>query len=147
MGDGQVMIGRATLNLIPLIGSGQTLEGLARQRGLARTLRDVAALVHGGLVRLEPKAESPAPVAPARPLRAAPVIEEPAPIRPQPIDAAPETVEPEPAAAARPLGALRAAVVRFFLTEEEPKPTDRLRRFEARGDVRLGATAQTWADA
>lgn len=48
--EAQVTIKRATLNIIPLIATGQTLEAIARDRGLARTLRDVAALVDAGII-------------------------------------------------------------------------------------------------
>lgn len=51
--EAQVTIKRATLNIIPLIATGQTLEAIARDRGLARTLRDVAALVDAGIIWLE----------------------------------------------------------------------------------------------
>ena len=49
----QVTIKRSTLSILPLIAAGQTLERIATGRGLARTLRDIASLVDGGLIWLE----------------------------------------------------------------------------------------------
>jgi prepilin-type processing-associated H-X9-DG protein len=49
-----VTIQAAALQLVPSLVHGRTLEQIAQQRGLARTLREVAMLRAGGLVRLEP---------------------------------------------------------------------------------------------
>jgi Domain of unknown function (DUF4388) len=73
--DMQVTIGAAALQLLPALVFGHPLEQVARQRGMARTLRDVAVLMEGGLVKLEPAVTPPAPVQPvsARPGAARPV--------------------------------------------------------------------------
>jgi hypothetical protein len=49
----QVTIQAAALQLIPALVYGHTLEQIAQRRGLARTLREIAVLRNGGLVRLE----------------------------------------------------------------------------------------------
>jgi hypothetical protein len=147
LGEGQVTIGRATLTLIPVLVSGQTLEGLAHERGLGRTLRDVAALVQGGLVRLEegpPVPAAPAIAEPQQELESArerveparrPEPLTPAPLRPPRLDSAAQWWVPETPATTGPLASLRAAVVNFFLIDEPPKPVDRLRRFQALPDA------------
>ncbi|MBV8719430.1 MAG: DUF4388 domain-containing protein [Chloroflexi bacterium] len=61
----QVTISAAALQLIPALVHGHTLEQIAQRRGLARTLREVALLRAGGLVRLDPAAASPRASAPA----------------------------------------------------------------------------------
>jgi Domain of unknown function (DUF4388) len=73
--DAQVTVPTAALQLIPAIALGQRLEQIARQRGVARTLRDLVALVNGGLVSLEPAPTPPVAVPPrpaARPFSAQP---------------------------------------------------------------------------
>ena len=60
----QVTIQAAALQLIPALVYGHTLEQIAQQRGLARTLREIAALRSGGLVRLEATPAAPATPAP-----------------------------------------------------------------------------------
>jgi hypothetical protein len=59
--DTQVTIGAAALQLIPALVFGHPLDHVARQRGLARTLREVAVLMEGGLVKLEPAPSVAAP--------------------------------------------------------------------------------------
>jgi hypothetical protein len=51
-----VAVGAAALQIIPALASGRTLDEIARERGLARTVRDIAALVAGSAVKLEPPA-------------------------------------------------------------------------------------------
>lgn len=48
-----VAVGAAALEIIPSLAFGRTLEELARERGLARTVRDIATLVAGNAVKLE----------------------------------------------------------------------------------------------
>jgi hypothetical protein len=63
---GQVTIQAAALQLIPALVYGHTLEQIAQRRGLARTLREIAMLRSGGLVRLEaapPQMQAPMPQA------------------------------------------------------------------------------------
>jgi hypothetical protein len=50
---GQVTIHVSALQVVPFLPHGHTLEQIARQRGLARTLREIAVLYNAGLVRLE----------------------------------------------------------------------------------------------
>jgi hypothetical protein len=55
----QVTIQAAALQLIPALVYGHTLEQIAQRRGLARTLREIAMLRNGGLVRLETTPAAP----------------------------------------------------------------------------------------
>lgn len=79
---GQITIPSAALQLIPALVQGQTLEQIALRRGLARTLRDIAVLRSGGLVRLQAspaqQAPAPRPIAAVRPLRSVPLSQPPA---------------------------------------------------------------------
>src|SRR6266851_2233530 len=85
--DTQVTIGAAALQLIPALVFGHTLERIARERGLVRTLRDVASLMAGGLVTLEPQptvdqtriGDTPLP---AKPVRDTQVLDKPLPDKP-----------------------------------------------------------------
>jgi hypothetical protein len=52
--DSQVNVAATALRTLPGLLSGQTLEHLARQRGLGRTLREVRELLEAGLLRLDP---------------------------------------------------------------------------------------------
>jgi hypothetical protein len=89
--SGQVTIQAAALQLIPALVYGHTLEQIALRRGLARTLREVAALRNGGLVRLE--------VAPAAPPMPAPTLQVVPPPAPAPAD---QDAAPRPAQAPAP---------------------------------------------
>jgi hypothetical protein len=119
-GEAQITLGRATLKLIPVIASGQTLEAVARERGLASTLRDVAALLNGGLVRLELQEVSPVPDTPA--IQGAdyeqPADPASADLTHRPELLIPAPVKPQPANARALATTLRLAVVRLFLTDE-----------------------------
>src|SRR5438105_3642122 len=85
--DTQITIGASALQLIPALVHGHTLEHVARERGLARTLRDLVILIDGGLVRLDP---APVPVPP-------PAVAKPAPVAPPPAPApAPALAKPAP---------------------------------------------------
>ena len=53
-----VAVGAAALEIIPSLAFGRTLEEIARERGLARTVRDIATLVAGSAVKLEEPAAS-----------------------------------------------------------------------------------------
>jgi len=70
----EVTIQASALQLIPMLVYGHTLEQIAQRRGLSRTLREIALLREGGLVRVEPGrvAEQPtaAPAPAARPVAA-----------------------------------------------------------------------------
>lgn len=63
-----VAVGAAALQIIPSLAFGRTLEEIARERGLASTVRDIATLVAGNTVKLE---------APAGIERSAPTATEP----------------------------------------------------------------------
>jgi hypothetical protein len=54
-----VAVGAAALEILPSLAFGRTLEEIARERGLARTVRDIATLVAGSAVKLEAR-EPPA---------------------------------------------------------------------------------------
>jgi hypothetical protein len=94
--DGQVTIGADALALLPALAKGETVEQLARARGLARCLRQVAALVEPGLVELGP-ATRPAS-------------------RPSTADPSPA---PAPAKARRGFG---ARLVGLFVADSPPTP-------------------------
>jgi hypothetical protein len=66
--EGQVTVGASALQLVPALASGQTIKQLAAQRGLARTLRDVATLLEASVISLSDTAPAPkrAPVATPR---------------------------------------------------------------------------------
>ena len=72
--EARITVGAAALQVIPHLTYGHSLAELARQRGLARTLRDVSVLVQAGVVRLEAtparggsvQREAPTPVVPVR---------------------------------------------------------------------------------
>jgi len=51
--DGQVLLPPSSLGLIPALTRGYTVETIARQRGVARTLRDLIVLLGSGLVSLD----------------------------------------------------------------------------------------------
>jgi hypothetical protein len=74
----QVTIQAAALQLIPALVYGHTLEQIAQRRGLARTLREIAALRNGGLVRLEAAPPMPAPTLQVVPPAPAPAEQNPA---------------------------------------------------------------------
>jgi hypothetical protein len=63
----QVTIQAGALQLLPMLVYGHTLEQIALRRGVARTLREIALLREGGLVRVEPGrvTEAPTPATPA----------------------------------------------------------------------------------
>jgi hypothetical protein len=92
--DGQVTIGADALALLPALAGRETVEHLARTRGLAACLRQVAALVELGLVELGP---------------AAPPASQPSAPVPSPA--------PVPAKARRGLG---ARLVAFFVADSPP---------------------------
>jgi hypothetical protein len=95
---GQVTIRAAALQLIPSLVYGHTVEQIAERRGLARTLRDLAMLRSGGLVRMESAPTAPsAPAGSAVPAAPAVPAALSAPARPA-VPAAPSA----PAAAAVP---------------------------------------------
>jgi uncharacterized protein DUF4388 len=83
----QVTINAAALQLIPALVHGHTLEQIAQRRGLARTLREVALLRAGGLVRLEsaPAPASPAPSAAPAPTAPRPAVRPLRPVGPAPV--------------------------------------------------------------
>ena len=93
----QVTIDGSALRLIPSLVFGHTLEQIARQRGMAPTVRQMALLLAGGLVRLEPAA----PTAP--------------PVTPQPV--AEKVVQPADAPAPRRSRGWRDSLVGFFVAE------------------------------
>src|SRR5579859_4252978 len=64
--DLRVTVSAAELQLIPLLVAGGSLDQIAQQQGLVRTVRGVARLVEAGLVRLD-NPPTPAVAAPARP--------------------------------------------------------------------------------
>jgi hypothetical protein len=69
----RVTVEAAALSLIPCLVHGWTLERVAQQRGVARTLRETAALYAAGLVRLAPiPSPEPVPAPPPRAVRPVP---------------------------------------------------------------------------
>jgi hypothetical protein len=94
-----VTIGASALQLIPQLMWGQTLEQIARRRGLARTLRQVSVLARAGVLALEsPPSTSPTsdpkpPAGEERPGRPLPARVLAARNQPDPTDA---RVPPEP---------------------------------------------------
>src|SRR5579859_197732 len=64
--DLRVTVSAAELQLIPVLVAGGSLDQIAQQQGLVRTVRGVARLVEAGLVRLD-NPPTPAVAAPARP--------------------------------------------------------------------------------
>jgi hypothetical protein len=83
--DTQVTIGAAALQLIPLLVFGHTIEHIARDRGLARTVRDVASLMDGGLVTLDRQPSISQPSAGDTPVGDTPLGDTPLADRPEPI--------------------------------------------------------------
>ena len=86
-----VAVGAAALQIIPSLAFGRTLEEIARERGLARTVRDIATLVAGSVVKLE---------APAGIERSAPNATEPsapAPLAGPPVASTARLTAPAPA--------------------------------------------------
>ena len=55
--ESQVTVNAAALHVVPQLIFGHTLEDIARRRGLARTLREIAVLVRAGAVSLSAKTE------------------------------------------------------------------------------------------
>jgi hypothetical protein len=103
----QVTIQAAALQLIPSLVYGHTLEQIALRRGLARTLRELAMLRAGGLVRLESAPPAPAASAAAAPATISAPASAPRPVRPlRPVAAAAGPAGP--AAAPAPAAPRRA---------------------------------------
>ena len=70
----QVTMQAGALQLIPMLVHGQTLEQIGLRRGLARALREIAALREGGLVEIDPgRATAEPTTATATPASAPPV--------------------------------------------------------------------------
>jgi Domain of unknown function (DUF4388) len=104
----QVTIEASALRLIPSLVFGHTLEQIARQRGMASTLRQLAPLLAGGLVRLEPAPPVAAPV---------PVSSVAAPV-PAPRFAE-QLVQPADAPAPRRNRGWRQSLLGIFLAEPQ----------------------------
>jgi hypothetical protein len=72
--EARITVGAVALQVIPQLMYGHSVAELARQRGLARTLRDMSVLVQAGVVGLEAtpargglaQREAPTPVVPVR---------------------------------------------------------------------------------
>jgi hypothetical protein len=111
----EVTISAAALGLLPALAFGRTLEQVAFRRGLARTVRELAMLVEGGLVTLEERAAREVharPVAPATPAAAPP----------EPVQwalAAPTPAAPRPTRGAR-AERWRKRIIGFFVAEAPP---------------------------
>lgn len=130
--DTQITIGAAALQLIPALVLGHSLATVAKRRGLARTLRDLAVLIEGGLVTLDPPS-SPAVDEPLlekpTPLRVMPFSARPTAHRPAPrprldalIGLPPRPVSAPPRPAMPPAVAARLATASQFIAEPEPTP-------------------------
>ena len=139
----QVTIQAAALQLIPALVYGHTLEQIARRRGLARTLREIAALRNGGLVRLEATPAAPptlqaipAAQAPARAPADQDTMRRPAPprtmtpptirpLRPLPTEPRPAAQPPRRAGWWQTSSAAAPATLQTLrprLVTEEPRP-------------------------
>jgi len=100
----QVTIQTAALQLIPSLVYGHTLEQIALRRGLARTMRELAMLRAGGLVRLESA-----------------LIEE-ARARLEPVRDEPEATQPVAVATpVTPRRSWRNALVGIFIAQPAPQ--------------------------
>jgi hypothetical protein len=123
--EGQLTLRRSTLCFIPRIAAGQTVEKVARERGLARTLRDVADLVEGGLVWLDVVHAERETLTPPR--ESATLSREAA------SELGPPPSAPEARIAVRPLASLRNAFLTFFVEHEPATPSiasDRLKTYQ-----------------
>jgi hypothetical protein len=105
----QITIRAGALQLIPQLMNGQSVEQIAERRGLARTLRELAMLQAGGLVRLDAAPPPPHAVTATPPPHA-----EAAPLPEHAVAArAPQAQAVAPAAADRPaLAALETTAPR-----------------------------------
>lgn len=127
----QITIAAAALQLIPSLMNGHSIEQIAQRRGLARTLREVAMLRQGGLVRLEApqaavrlgavsaSASAESPAATVRPLRPVP------PRQPMPAGVARRVSVFQQATAAAPVEPIQRVDLprpRLVRSMEQPRP-------------------------